>query len=144
MKNRFIFSFLVLALVALFLTAPQTSFAEMQGVYKVFLVNSEGTPASMPASVTVSFYDSESGGSPYWSETQTVTPDSGLYIVTLGQTNTFNLPLDIPYFLGVEIDGAEAPSRLPVQGSGSFSQAGDNSYGQALNVKYQWLDINAQ
>jgi len=116
----------------------------MQGVYKVFLVDSEGTPASAPVSVTVSFYDSEIGGSPYWNETQTVTPESGLYVVNLGQTNPFNVPLDMPLYLGVQVDGNEDGSRMALQGAGSFSQKGGSVNSQSLNVKYEWLDILAQ
>lgn len=146
MRNRIVFGLLMLGLLALgSLAVPQSSLADMQAVYQVFVVDSEGTPASAPVSVTVSFYDAEVGGSPYWSETQTVTPDSGLCIVSLGATNSFNLSFDVPYYLGVQVGGqAESATRLAVPGPGSYSQAGADSNTQSLNVKYEWLDINAQ
>jgi hypothetical protein len=127
MKNKAVFRLLVVGLFALVsLAAPLAALAETQAVYQVFLVNSEGAPVSAPVSVTVSFYDAASGGSPYWSETQTVTPESGQCIVNLGNGNPFNLSFDMPYYLGVQVEGgAEASPRLLVQGPGSYSQAGE-------------------
>lgn len=146
MKNRCVLGLFLLVMVALVsLAAPQASQAGMQGVYQVFVVDAEGTPASAPVSVTVGFYDAETGGSPYWSETQTVTPASGLCIVNLGAVNPFNLSFDIPYYLAVQVGGlAESTARLAVQGPGSYSQAGADGNAQSLNVKYEWLDINVQ
>ncbi len=146
MKNRLVLVLLLAGVVIMFaLTTPQTSLAETTAVYKVFLVNQEGTPASDPVDITVSFYDATSGGSPYWSETQTVSPESGLYVLQLGQVNAFNLSLDMPYYIGVTVGGGtEKDARMPIQGSGSFSKKGSASLDQALNVKYEWLDITAQ
>jgi hypothetical protein len=146
MMKRLVSGLMVAGLLVLFSVAtPQISHAGMQAVYQVFLVNSEGAPVNAPVSVTVSFYDAASGGSPYWSETQTVTPESGHCVVNLGNGNPFNLSFDIPYYLGVQVGaGAETTPRLLVQGPGSFSQTGSKTNDQQLNVKYEWLDINVQ
>lgn len=146
MMKRLVSGLMVAGLLALFsVTAPQISHAGMQAVYQVFLVNAEGAPVSEPVSVTVSFYDAASGGSSYWSETQTVTPESGHCVVALGNGNSFNLSFDIPYYLGVQVGaGAETTPRLLVQGPGSYSHAGGKINDQSLNVKYEWLDITEQ
>ena len=146
MKNKPACMILTVMAIFLFaLTTPQPACAEAQAVYKVFLVTSEGTPASEATEITVSFYDESSGGSPYWSETQTVTPESGLYILQLGQVNSFNLALDMPYYVGVQVGGAgEDSARMYVNGEGSFSQKGRTDLNQELNIKYEWLDILAQ
>ena len=147
MKNRLGKWLFFAGFLALWSAAAATvSLADTkQANYQVFVVNSAGTPVNAPVAVTVSFYDAAVAGTPYWSETQTVTPDSGLFIVNLGKTNPFNLSFDRPYFVGVSLGAEpESASRMAVNGPGSYSQAGAKSDTQALNVKYQWLNIDVR
>lgn len=147
MKNRLMKRFVSTALLTLcVMAAPFTSLAgTQQAHYQVFLVDSAGTPVNAPVAVTVSFYDAAEGGTPAWSETQTVTPDSGLCIVSLGKVNPFNLTFNQPYHLGVKVETEpESTPRLAVPSPGSFSRAGAKINDRQLNVKYEWLDIDVQ
>jgi hypothetical protein len=55
-----------------------------------------GKPASGAVAVTFSLYELQAGGSPLWSETQTLTLDhQGRYSVLLGASSTEGLPLDL-------------------------------------------------
>jgi hypothetical protein len=145
MKNKKTRGLLFMGLLAAccaFLTPAQAFAAVMNPNYQVFVANLAGTPIVTPVSITVSFYDAAVGGSAYWSETQTVTPDSGLCVVNLGAVTPFNLDFSRPYYLGVSLAGAgELPTRLSVPGPGAFSKAGDKANTRDLNVKYEWLNL---
>lgn len=87
------------------------------------MTSGDGKPQSGSVSVTFSLYESQQGGAPVWSETQTVTADDlGNYSVVLGSTLADGLPADLfstgqPRWLGVlpKLDGvAEYPRVLLV------------------------------
>lgn len=60
------------------------------------LMDSTGKPATGSVSVTFSLYEFQDGGSPLWSETQTLTLDSqGRYTAFLGAASPDSLPLDL-------------------------------------------------
>ena len=145
MKSKRVKSLWFMGLLALCCTAftPVKGFAAVVNPnYQVFVANLAGTPVGDPISITVSFYDSATGGSAYWSETQTVTPDSGLCIVNLGAVTPFSLDFSRPYYLGVSLAGAgELPTRLSVPGPGAYSRSGDKINTHDLNVKYEWLNL---
>jgi hypothetical protein len=54
---------------------------------------------------TFRIYDVPSGGTPLWTESQTLTTTDGVFDAILGSTNPLNLPFDNPYWLGIEVDG---------------------------------------
>jgi len=68
------------------------------------LTDSGGRTVASSVQIVFSFYTAAAGGSPVWTETQTVTPDSfGIYSVMLGAATPFNISFSIPYWLGVAV-----------------------------------------
>jgi hypothetical protein len=145
MKSKQVKGLLVMGLLALccaVFTPGKVSAALVNPNYQIFVTDLAGTPIANPVSITVNFYDAATGGSAYWSETQTVTPDSGLCIVSLGAATPFNLDFSRPYYVGVSLPGAgELPTRLSVSGPGSYSRSGDKTNAHELNVKFEWLNL---
>jgi len=145
MKSKKVKNFLLLGLLALCCTVvtPAKGFCEVTNPnYQVFVANLAGTPIVDPIAVTVTFYDSAVGGAAFWSETQTVTPDSGLCVLNLGAVTPFNLDFSHPYYVAVNLAGTgELPSRISVPGPGTYSRSGDKINTHAVNVKYEWLNL---
>jgi hypothetical protein len=82
---------------------------------------SAGAVPGGPATLTFALYPEQQGGTPLWTETQTVTLDAeGRYAVVLGATQPAGLPLDVftsgeAQWLGVTVaQGTEAPRVLLV------------------------------
>lgn len=75
----------------------------IQGVIK----NSDGSAVDNGNySLTFSLYNSDSGGSAIWSETQNNVPvTGGIYSALLGESEELTAAFDETYFLGVSIDG---------------------------------------
>ena len=73
--------------------------------YQGYLVTAAGDPVSGQVPMRFSLYANEPDLTPLWTETQTVTVDSGVYSVVLGAVNTDLklLPFDVPYYLGVTV-----------------------------------------
>ena len=61
--------------------------------------------------VTFRIYPVESGGTPMWSEVQTVTATRGLFSVILGRNNPLNLNFAVPYWLSIAV--GSQPELLP-------------------------------
>jgi len=60
------------------------------------VAGANGKPVTGPVAITFSLYTEEQGGSPLWSEIQTVQPDAeGHYSVFLGAASTAGLPLEL-------------------------------------------------
>jgi hypothetical protein len=53
------------------------------------LLDSSGTPITNSVSITFTLYDAATAGTSLWTETTTVTPDSGYFSVQLGSTTAF-------------------------------------------------------
>ncbi len=82
-------------------------------------------------------YTVESGGTPVWSETQTLEVTNGVYSVLLGAVNPLNVPFDVPYFLGTTLPGGpELIPRSPLTSSPyALSVIGqDNKFPSTGNV----------
>ena len=63
-------------------------------------------------SLTFRLYETETGGTPVWSETQpTLNVLGGLYSATLGQISPLTASFDKPYYLGVSVNNS--PELLP-------------------------------
>ncbi len=82
---------------------------------------SAGAVPGGPATLTFAVYPDQQGGTPLWTETQTVTLDAeGRYAVVLGSTQPTGLPVDVftsgeARWLGVSVaQGTEAPRVLLV------------------------------
>ena len=62
---------------------------------------------------TFKFYDAAGGGSPIWTESQSVTVTKGIFNVVLGSVNPLALSFDAPYWLGITVgSGAELTPRV--------------------------------
>jgi len=79
---------------------PQTM--SHQGV----ITNASGNPVP-DGNVTLAFrlYDGATGGSPLWTETQTVSVSKGIFSTILGSVTPLSLAFDKPYWLGISISG---------------------------------------
>lgn len=87
-------------------TIPTPSFAEIPKLisYQGKLTDSSGKPVSDGTyTITFRIYEQESGGSPLWSETQTITVQKGIFSTQIGATKDLNLAFDKPYFLGIQV-----------------------------------------
>ncbi|MCH8125750.1 hypothetical protein IIC38_07300, partial [candidate division KSB1 bacterium] len=68
--------------------------------------------------ITFKLYKTDKGGSPIWSETQSLAVKNGLFNTALGSAKPFDLPFDQPYWLSVTIgDDAEARQRMELTAS---------------------------
>lgn len=86
-------------------------------------VLNDGAGNALSGTHTVSFrlYTALGGGSPLWSESQSVTLDRGGFSVILGSITPLNLAFDQPYFLGVAVDGAAELSPRAALASAPYS-----------------------
>lgn len=84
------------------------------------LKSAAGAAQNGPVAVTLSLYDTDTGGPALWSEQQTVNAVNGLFSTALGKVTAFPSSLDFTqaYFVGVRVEGDDhdlAP-RIPLQG----------------------------
>jgi hypothetical protein len=95
--------------VATFAAPPKT--INYQGY-----LNFKGAPANGPLSMTFSLYSSNPArNNPVWQETQPSVPvTNGIYNVQLGDKNPLRGPFDVPYYLGVQIEGDTEMSLQPL------------------------------
>ena len=93
-----------------------------------------GAPLNAAVVVTFSLYAAPSGGSPLWSESQSITPVNGLYSAVLGQVSAFPAGLFTqPLWIGVAIAGnAEMTPRQPLSSVPYAQQARSASVATAL------------
>ncbi|MBI5482314.1 MAG: collagen-like protein, partial [Deltaproteobacteria bacterium] len=70
------------------------------------LLKADGTAITESVSLTFAVYASATGGTALWTETQTVTPDDGYFVVALGAVTTFPAGLwdGSVRFLGAAVD----------------------------------------
>src|ERR1700736_6454931 len=104
-------------ITALHAQSPQPTTTTMTAVPRLVRVNRSFHPANGAApaaieSATLAIYAEETGGSPLWQETQSVSVDNdGHYRVLLGLTRNEGLPLELfasgePRWLGVQFQRA--------------------------------------
>jgi hypothetical protein len=70
--------------------------------------------------LTFRLYETPAGGSPVWSEQNSISVDKGLFSHSLGSINTFSpsVEFDKPYWLTIEISGeSELTPRIPLTSS---------------------------
>jgi hypothetical protein len=93
----------VVALVALAFEAGTAQVPETLN-YQGTLLDSAGSPVSDgDYSITFRIYNTDTGGTALWTETQTVTVTDGIFNVILGSTVPVTLLFDVPYWLGVSV-----------------------------------------
>jgi len=101
MKCKIFFLFFALLAVVMEMRAQAT--LSMQGTIR----NSTGSAVSDGIySLTFRLYTVESGGAPVWTETQdNIKVTGGVYSALLGATNPLNAAFNVPYFVGISVDG---------------------------------------
>lgn len=114
-------SVLLCVVFALCVTASVESAVAPSTVNYQAVLTSGGTPVTAPVTVTFTIYDAESGGTPVWTETRSVTPDAlGRVSVRLGeQTALSSAAFAGPNrWLGVQVGGdLEMTPRMPLSSS---------------------------
>ncbi len=131
---------IVLFLLALAGNAFGQAAISMQGTIR----NSSGAAVSDGTySLTFKLYTSESGGSPVWTETQdNIKVVGGVYSAILGEVNPLNAAFNVPYYVGMSVDGGaeliprfrltSAPYALSLIGQGNtFPSSGTVGIGTA-------------
>ncbi len=108
----------VYVLALLLLVAPFYSLAAIPNTisYQGRVTDSAGTPLQGSQSLTFSIYYFATGAVALWTEVQTVTVTDGLFSAELGSVTPFgSLVFDVPYFLGISINGgSELSPRKPL------------------------------
>ncbi|MBL0225716.1 MAG: tail fiber domain-containing protein [Geobacteraceae bacterium] len=99
----------LLALTTAFVLAV-AAFAAVPGTinYQGYLKNTDGTPVKSPTSIRFSLYSSNPprNDNYVWRETQpAVDVANGIYSTQLGSATPLAAPFDVPYWLGVKIEG---------------------------------------
>lgn len=131
---------LFFALLAITLEMNAQASISMQGTIR----NSSGAAvADGTYSLTFKLYTSDSGGSPVWTETQdNIKVVGGVYSAILGEANPLNAAFNVPYYVGLSIDGGaelnprfrltSAPYALSLIGQGNtFPSSGTVGIGTA-------------
>lgn len=85
--------------------APTLPNIPKQLSHQGYLKDAASVPVNGSVSLTFKLYNVATGGSPLWSETQTVTVSKGIYSVILGAATPFSLPFNEIYYLGVSVGG---------------------------------------
>jgi hypothetical protein len=106
------FAVTVFLLVAMF--SDGYAFIPQKINYQGTLSDSGGTPVDGSVAMVFSIYNSASGGTALWTETQSVSVNNGIYNVNLGDVNPISLPFDTQYYLGVRVgsDGEMTPRQI--------------------------------
>ena len=138
MKSRILL--LLCFLVALVFETSAQATLSMQGTIR----NSTGAAISDGIySITFKLYTNESGGAPVWTETQdNIKVVGGVYSALLGAANPLTAAFNVPYFVGISIDGGSeliprfrltsAPYALALIGQGNtFPSSGPVGVGTA-------------
>jgi len=102
-SNRAIFLVLLILLSVVglaFAAVPQTI------KYQGYLKDNTGVPVNTATSIRFSLYSSNPArNNPVWTETKDVTPSNGIYSTQLGSSSPITAPFDVPYWLGVKVEG---------------------------------------
>lgn len=65
--------------------------------------------------ILINVYPAQVTNNSLWSETQTITLEGGIFSVSIGNSETLNLPFDSGYWIGFSVDGGtELLPRLPL------------------------------
>lgn len=110
-----------LLLVVLAVAVPFAANAEVPGTigYQGVLTDAGGSGVvDGDYSITFRLYDTPSGGSHLWEETQAVTVSKGIFNVILGAPSGIPLAFDDRYYLGISVEGeSELSPRIELTSS---------------------------
>ncbi|MBN1163063.1 MAG: hypothetical protein JXB45_00655 [Candidatus Krumholzibacteriota bacterium] len=85
--------------------------------------------------ITFRLYQAVTGGSPLWSEIQTVTVSHGIFNALLGSVTALDIGFAEPYYLGIAVENqAELSPRLPLVSSAYSLRAGNAEKLQDLDA----------
>jgi hypothetical protein len=97
---------LIMVAILLATLLPLVVFADVpQRInYQGYLTDSGGNPVNGSVNIVFSIYDLDTGGTPLWSETQTVTVSNGSFSVQLGSVNHSLPSFSVtPRYLGIKV-----------------------------------------
>jgi hypothetical protein len=104
----------LVCLIALTASAVQAEVPAMMN-YQGYLTDAVDTPLNETVDMEFNLYQEESGGTPLWTETQNgIVVSEGIFNVILGGSVPLDLPFDVPYYLGIRINGEEMTPRKPL------------------------------
>jgi hypothetical protein len=111
-----------LSITLMLILAASLSLAQVPKMisYQGVLTDASGTVVpDGNYSLTFKLYDVATGGTPLWTEVQSVEVSKGIFSVILGSVAPLNLSFNKPYYLGVTVGtGAELSPRIPLTSSG--------------------------
>lgn len=101
-------------LAAMFLLLTTSVYADVPHMirFQGKVTDKAGAPLEGSYNITFRVYNSETGGTLMWSETQSAAPvNNGIFTVLLGNVTPLDLPFDQPYWLSMEVsdDGEMEP-----------------------------------
>lgn len=74
--------------------------------YQGYLKDSAGVPVDTATNIRFSLYSSNPArNNPVWRDTLSITPSNGIYSVQLGLVSPITAQFDVPYWLGVQVEG---------------------------------------
>ena len=83
--------------------------------YQGYLKDATGKPVTAATSIVFSLYSSSPArNNPVWRETQSVTPQNGVYSVTLGSVTPLSALFNAPYYLGLKVGSDAEMALLPL------------------------------
>lgn len=87
--------------------------------YQGVLTDAKGTLVSDGVyRITFKLYTTAQGGTPVWSETQSVVVKNALFNAALGSANPLDIPFDKPYWLAITVgEGSEVTQRMELTSS---------------------------
>ncbi|MBL7976446.1 MAG: hypothetical protein JNJ85_16120, partial [Candidatus Kapabacteria bacterium] len=129
MKNFLLLALYILFSVMAFSAEPRV--LSYQGV----LTNTLQEPVTNGNyTLTFTLYDKESGGTPLWTETQSVTTSFGVFDTRLGITTPLTLPFDTQYYLGITIQGgSELAPRVALSAAPYALRSSESAVAQSLS-----------
>ncbi|MGB6650497.1 MAG: hypothetical protein WBG01_18385 [Bacteroidota bacterium] len=130
MKTSVLLTLFILAIGTAAALAEVPKTISYQGV----LGDGSGNPSTdTSAALTFRLYDTGSGGTAIWEETQSVLFSNGLFTAILGSTAPLGLPFDSQYWLGISVNGgSELSPRTPLTSSPYSLKAGDVDSGKVV------------
>ena len=97
---------LLLLLLTISITLHAQDGIPLRMNYQGVLTSADGTVfPDGNVNITVTLYDSPSGGTALWTETQSVQVSAGIFDADLGLQVPIDLPFEQPYWIGLSING---------------------------------------
>jgi len=112
--------------------------------YQGYLKDGSGKPVTAPTSIIFSLYSSNPArNNPIWQETQSVTPQNGVYSVQLGSITPVTAPFNVQYYLGVKV-GSDAEMSLQPLTSVPYAYAAATANLSAVSTSTNSLAVSLQ